>query len=199
MLPPSKKAEYADRVNKILNYMPAQAIRKLMTNTVKINWYATFDLMQKKASETFKMHGKKSSNKVGGWWMGYGGGTGELNIDGDYEDGMDAAGIYAHEFGHAVDWKDGSSDDVDTGTIYSPSMDISDTTEWGKAFMAEISPGDGSNPLSFYAKTSPSEGFAEFARLAWSGRRPREIKEEFPMCWEVFENHGLVRKIVKVQ
>jgi len=68
----------------------------------------------------------------------------------------------------------------------------SDSARWRDAYKAELA----DKQLSDYASTSPSEGFAEFARLCWgTGTRPREIAEDFPKCWAVFEAVGLVEPL----
>jgi hypothetical protein len=81
---------------------------------------------------------------------------------------------YAHEFSHIID-----------GGRFS---DISSTTAWRAAHATEIkAPGA---PLSAYATTSASEGFAEFGRLVMM--QPEVARQQFPQCWSVWRDRKLV-------
>jgi hypothetical protein len=100
---------------------------------------------------------------------------GWLTIDGADEGlaGDTAGQIMAHEIGHVLD---------------GPRSAISGSPEWAEAFRDEID--HDHEPLSKYARTDPSEGFAEFFRLATFSRK--QARREFPKCWAVLESYMLV-------
>lgn len=62
-----------------------------------------------------------------------------------------------------------------------------DAGRWAKAWAAELSDGQ----LTRYAATAPTEGLAEFARLAWT--QPGEAAA-FPACREAFVAAGLLER-----
>jgi hypothetical protein len=82
--------------------------------------------------------------------------------------------VYAHEFTHAVD---------------GPGKEISNSPAWQEAWKAELAQGG----LSKYARTSASEGLAEFGRLLWAagdkGKTAAQL--HFPRCAKVWKEHGL--------
>jgi hypothetical protein len=86
--------------------------------------------------------------------------------------------VYMHEIAHAVDGR--TSDDA-----------ISATFPWMFAWASELSKGQ----LTDYARYSPIEAFAEFARLAWT--RPDIAKKNFPQSYKVFDEHGLIDRFYK--
>jgi hypothetical protein len=63
---------------------------------------------------------------------------------------------------------------------------IDRSPEWSAAWKSEIHSGS----LSKYATTNPTEGFAEFARVAWLS--PQVAKAYYPACWNIWKQHGLV-------
>lgn len=78
--------------------------------------------------------------------------------------------------------------------LHRPGREISRGAKWINAHNAEIDALDAKGaqtfPLSKYATTSASEGFAEFGRLVFTA--PREAKRQYPKCWAVWLEHGLV-------
>lgn len=78
-------------------------------------------------------------------------------------------GVFAHEFAHAVD----------------RNHELSDDPTWGEIWREEVA-----GKVSDYSSTSPSEGFAEFARLLFGGQ-VREARTEYPRAYEFFQARGL--------
>lgn len=78
--------------------------------------------------------------------------------------------------------------------LHRPGREISRSAKWISAHNQEIDALDARGvqtfPLSKYATTSASEGFAEFGRLVFTA--PREAKRQYPKCWAVWLEHGLV-------
>lgn len=80
--------------------------------------------------------------------------------------------------------------------LHRPGREISATAKWIDAHSSEInkhtldSKGEKIFPLSKYATTSASEGFAEFGRLVFTA--PRQAKADYPKCWAIWLQHGLV-------
>lgn len=78
--------------------------------------------------------------------------------------------------------------------LHRPGREISRSAKWISAHNQEIDALDAKGaqtfPLSRYATTSASEGFAEFGRLVFTA--PREAKRQYPKCWAVWLEHGLV-------
>lgn len=99
--------------------------------------------------------------------------TGKLHLDGDSIGGDTAAGVYAHEMAHAIDFGMGG---------------LSKSEEWREAWWDEINLPD--NPLSKYATTDACEGFAEYVRLIVSG--DRRARTDFPRCWRIVQERGLI-------
>lgn len=93
--------------------------------------------------------------------------TGTLYLDGD-----GGAGTYAHELAHVIDH----------------GYRLSGSAEWRDAFTSEVDR-DGA-PLSQYARTSPSEGFAEFARLVYTGD-VNAAEQRFPKSSAFFKRNDL--------
>ena len=177
-LPNSRKKQYMEHIQKVLDYMPVGALKTASLTVRDAQFHnSTIGL-------TKFLKGSSYEGIIGGAWRHVAGQiTGELHLDGGDDIGGNVGGqtareIYSHEFGHAVDG------DPHTGRFRS------DGEDWQQAWQEEVNLKHA--PLSEYAKTSPSEGWAEFARMAWSGMRPRDIREMYPKCYEVFKKHGLV-------
>lgn len=91
-------------------------------------------------------------------------------------------GTAAHELAHTLDYT------AEGGGQHSKSP------EWLAAFQEEITrpdPKTGTYPLSKYATTKPSEGWAEFGRLVYGTKIDREkLKARMPKCAAYWEKHG---------
>jgi hypothetical protein len=95
-------------------------------------------------------------------------------------------GIYAHEFAHALDEDHGSRSINPKTNVLRSAAKLSDSLDWNVIFDNEIDGGK----LNKYADSAPSEGFAEFARLAWED--PQVARDVFPKAFAFFRQHGLV-------
>lgn len=92
-------------------------------------------------------------------------------------DTLAAAHVHAHEIGHAID---------------GPRSTHSSSAAWRRAHEAEIAPGSGDAPLTRYARTAASEGFAEFSRLVYGGGfTAAEIQGRFPQASAYWKEAGL--------
>lgn len=89
------------------------------------------------------------------------------------EEGVHTAGVYAHEWGHALD---------------GPDNELSNSKRWLAAWHDEIE--NSVTPPSDYAKRSPSEGFAEFHRVLVANRTA--ALKLYPKCAAVWEKQGLL-------
>ena len=183
----TKKA-YLTSVQTVLQFMPTKAIKALTENVKHAEFYANLKSLGKAVVDP----GEQINGTVGGAWEGHSSGKGILHLDGDNHT-MQQRGIYAHEFGHACDYTEGTIKETVTegGSTFSGQRAgrISDTGEWRHAYLVELSKGQ----LSRYGATEPCEGFAEFARLCWgTGQRRKDIAEEYPLSYAVFRKHGLI-------
>jgi 8-oxo-dGTP pyrophosphatase MutT (NUDIX family) len=118
-----------------------------------------------------------------------------LHLDGGYgisdrygkstiESDATAKEIYIHELAHVVDY-------VPKGeTAYSGTGRLSDSGIWRKAWESEID--QESSPLSEYARTDHTEGFAEFGRLAFTDSTT--AREAFPKSYEAWQEFGILSK-----
>jgi hypothetical protein len=96
--------------------------------------------------------------------------------NGDYE-GIPAAQVQAHEFGHAID---------------GPKYRFSSTPEWQQAYVAEIR-NKQANHLSDYAADNPRDAFAEFARLVYGqGASLKDLRQKWPEATAFWEKNGLI-------
>lgn len=90
--------------------------------------------------------------------------------------------IYAHEMSHVLD----------SSTLHERH---SDSKEWQAAWKKEMVD---SGHLSEYAKTEPSEGWAEFGRAVLM--KPEShgyLQKRFPGCFSYWQKHGLVKESSK--
>lgn len=135
--------------------------------------------------ELFEQQHKQGPSAIVHWNPKTGYGT--LYLDGDRKNvGFGEFGragtaddVYAHEYAHLVD---GNRDP------------ISSSDEWLAAFSEEIDRNGG--PLTEYARTNSSEGFAEFGRLLLCGRFDHaQVKAAFPKAFAVWVKQGLVEDV----
>ena len=89
------------------------------------------------------------------------------------EDGVHAAGVYAHEIGHVLD---------------GPNEEISSSPAWQAAWQSEIV--QGRTPPSDYAQRTAQEGMAEFHRMLVANRHA--AAQVYPKCAAVWKAHGLI-------
>lgn len=122
---------------------------------------------------TLHLDGLESYEKIAKQWAG----TSELM--GANPTGADVARhTYAHELGHAID---------------GPDSELSNSAEWRSAWRIEVDFSGGKGPnLTNYARSNPSEGFAEFCRLVYSGDADAgEIQSKFPGCTKFLKDRRL--------
>ena len=191
-----KRVAYLANIQRVLNWMETPALLSMQENLRKTLFYAnTRRLTDSVISEHERASVGPGYNIGGAWSHNRDDNRGDLHLDGGSDIGgnsstMTAASIYAHEFGHAVDWIPPKEEVTPNGTYHSRGKHISNTMAWMKAYSEELA----NKQLSDYASTSLAEGFAEFARYCWGeGNRPKEVAAAFPKCYEVFKSHGYVK------
>jgi len=178
-LPQETQEFYLKTSQATLEQMPDKAIDRFNNVLVRVNFHPNAASMTRWRNDHVEQQ-LDDPNAVNGMWDG---GTRNLHLDGQPENARDAQGIYAHEFSHVIDW---------------PNHKISESEEWKTAWQEEIV--DGPNGLSEYAKTKPSEGFAELGRIIWAtgsiaGMDPAELaRTQWPKSFAVWEKEGLVKQ-----
>lgn len=187
-----QRAAYTAAAHAVVAVMPKAAADRAAKAVKKTAAYPSTDHLldgliataQQPATQQFLAQVKAKKQTVGGAMDKYG----TLHIDGGYTSGQKGrhaagagttAGIYAHELTHAIDGGN----------------ELSGTPEWSAAFDAEIKWAKGSEgtpPLTGYAGTKSSEGFAEFGRLLYGSDVPTAaIKKDFPKASAFFAARGL--------
>lgn len=165
-----QKQQYKEAIGQVINHMTAPMMEAVMKTVGGVELYnSTEDL-------TVQLTGKDTvaGGQLGGAFSyQFVDNNGTLHLDGD-GGGTErtAREIYAHELGHALDFKGRHS-----GTL-----------EWDIAFRKEIFKPD--HPLSKYASKSHAEGLAEYFRLM--NTQTRAAKDDFPECWACFKKWGYV-------
>lgn len=164
------KSAYRRSIEAVVRQMPDKALAVLAAKAKKIMFVAS----EKDAtSQWAKMAGVSSQDaeEIGMVKGFYNPRELSLCLDGA-SDLHDSPGVYSHEMAHAIDYTEGGV--------------VSDSDAWRDAYEQEIDT-DGV-PLSQYARTNASEGFAEFVRLAY--QNPKAAREQFPKSWAVLESVG---------
>jgi hypothetical protein len=198
-----KEKTARDGMDAVLSSLPEKAISALARNVKQIEFYHNLQELTGWFKSTHSNLKISKTAVIGGAWQPEQGsdgkptGRGTLHLDGPlpmsipgsekqfdmYGRGSrdkirSAAHVYAHEIGHALDARYSTK-----GEYLS---EISRTSAWIEAWKKEIN--DVDDPLTRYARTSLSEGFAEFARMAMFN--PADAKTDFPACWKVWEHYG---------
>ena len=166
--------------NQVLKRATPRAKELIAANAPKIVHQESLDELTKNFAE---ITGKTIPDgaKVGGYYKP---GAKSVNVDGPVGGGMGGeyayksnqgshAHVMAHELAHAIDFKG----------------QFSNSIGWQKAWMEEIVKND--RPLTGYATTHPSEGFAEFYRAA-SIYGSEDVKDKFPKCYAYMQERGLI-------
>lgn len=192
-LDPGQGDEYKKAFEEAVDAMPVEALKKLKAGLNSVRFVKDLNAMQAE----FKAAGGRTG-RLTRVLAFYSPGLGRTVLDGpgsgpaDFLSGETVKsgrpkivdthirGIYAHELTHAIDRHE----------------KISGTKEWRDAWQAEIvtlGKGGGAR-LSEYARTQSVEGFAEFGRLLYGEKEAskKAIKTNFPGCWKVFKDRGLV-------
>lgn len=185
-----QRAEYGKAAASVLGRMTATAHDRLAKHVTASHFHADNAAVgMAVAAEVEPINAGKAAElrrivdaggMIGGAYVGR---TGSLHADG----GLPAGGqttsanlpensvphIYAHEWAHAVD---------------GPQFEVSNSPAWQAAFEAEF----GGGRLTKYASSSPSEAFAEFARLVWASPvPPAKVEAAFPKAVAVWREAGL--------
>ena len=110
-LPNHKKREYLETVQKVLDRLPTKVHMRMQRNVHGTRWFANKRDLTKVVME-MDPNLQVKSGVIGGCWAGTDGeGGGILFLDGDiHGPDKNGQGIYAHEFGHSVDWIPTESD-----------------------------------------------------------------------------------------
>lgn len=194
-LPPEQKAQYHAAMKRVMSRMTQRSLDRVDKNLSKTTFHPTTKdagiaaveaaakvpgMNEKQLAALAQWKEKLASGKttMGGAYI-QNKEAPEMHVDGDFQtpgakgkragDVQTAAGVYAHELGHAID---------------GPDSVASKSDQWRKAFAAEIDRDD--NPLSKYARTNPAEGFAEFSRLVHT-EDLEGVEREFPLCAAVWK------------
>lgn len=199
---------YGWSMARVLGSMPKAALDRVHANLGSSSFYPRVEdigpavleeLVARSGSperqaDTRQKHAGLATERVGGIYLHGGGPPPRMFVDGD-QDIKHATGrhaprhqqtaerIYAHELGHAID---------------GPAREYSGSDEWNAAWAAEIDHSKADRaagkpaPLTWYAASKPSEGFAEFSALVNSGQVPHaQIAAEFPLCTALWKAKGL--------
>ena len=201
-LAPEQKAKYATAMGRVLGQVPAAVHQQLAAGLPGgAHFYPNSDAIQdgilrtvlsnpalsaediRQATEEVR-ESKAKGEKVAGVFNTA---DGSVHLDGGNPGDLpgrhgEGAGTehetYAHELGHVLD-RDGRH---------------TNTPEWAAAHAAEIATpdADGEHPLTAYAATSLQEGFAEFARLLYSGAWDTDdVAKTFPQASAYMKSQGL--------
>lgn len=183
-----QRIEYRNAASSVLNIMTEGALKRWAANVTKIEFHPHFKGVTEGVKSALRKLGddQKVPDGVVGACVRSPDSPGKppnrtklsVIVDGglpgeEWRGKNGIAGIYAHEFAHAIDGADRS---------------VSSTPEWGRAWESEIRLSK--NPPSDYAVTSEMEGFAEFGRLAFT--HPQAAKTMYPKCAAVWKSHGLL-------
>ncbi len=182
-----KGKRYLQTAEQVLGKMSSSAISRLRANVQEFVWYpGVGELTQAVTGQANELVGGAWERQIGtARSLGVGGDLAEsgprgsrLHLDGGGETGehttSTSAGIYSHEFSHAID-------------VLPDGRLISQTDEWEGSWEDEIL--EGKVHLTEYAMSDPTEGFAEYGRLVYI--KPAEARELFPKCWAIWEKAGL--------
>ena len=172
-----RAAEYRAAAVSVLSAMSPGAVKRLNKHVQTVHFVGTFPEVTKEVRRRLEKLGDtiEVPDGVAGAYIKD---DRTLVADGGVpgtrpEEGVHAAGVYAHEIGHALD---------------GPDDQISSSKSWGLAWNKEIV--NGSAPPSEYAQKTPSEGLAEFHRVLIANRQA--ACQMYPHCAAVFKNFGIL-------
>jgi hypothetical protein len=168
---------YSGSASAVIRNMSPLSAQRLAENTMSVKFFPDNASLSRVLAGRYEFVARllQGGASVGGC---YDGKLGQLLLDGSHVLGgkpLPTPGVYAHEFGHAIDGPKGAR--------------ISDDPDWHSAWSAELKTGI----ISKYAGTSPSEGFAEVARiLHGTNLKVDEIEKHIPKCMAVWRSYGLL-------
>lgn len=198
----AQRAEYTEAVGRVFDALPQAALDLVGKNMQGVKFYGTPQeaaiaqargmlartdispkLRERIANDLNRWLAGGRVDAVGGFdgtTMHIDGSAGKLAMGGRYGEMADLSShqIAAHEMGHAIDGPD-HTHSGSSGWRYA----------WGKDIQGR---GLKEKPLTDYAVSMASEGFAEFARLVYASDVPTErIARDFPEASKYFKKHGL--------
>ncbi len=188
-----QKADYKEAFLQVIGAMPEEAVNRIARNLNKVLWAPDVPSVNR-AFE--KISGEKllPGQITNGF---YATGSGTMCVDGptyvtqqsgaynETEGVPNMRGTYSHELGHAIDGH---------------GEEFSSSKEWKDSYEKEIVGDKSQAPsLSEYARTDPSEGFAEFCRLIYgsgfshgSDKQIHSVMRRMPRCFYFFRSRGLL-------
>ncbi|HVK13351.1 MAG TPA: hypothetical protein VM597_31645, partial [Gemmataceae bacterium] len=194
-LTPEQRVEYGAKMTAVLDTMPEAARREVAWGAEEFVFVEDVDVLASRVRQRVESRGREMTpddqatlrdleekldagmSAAGIVWGGVvvvNGGR-KRPAGGRHGGVYDADAVYAHELGHVLDGVE---------------WNMSSSPEWRAAYRAEIDAA-GEAPLSDYARTSPSEGFAEFSRLLYASKvGTAQIRAEFPMASAFFAERG---------
>ncbi len=201
-----QKYEYKQAMRKAVQRMPEAALKRFAAGLQVVHFASDtkefYDIVASKVIggdparvAAFDKTRGAQEMKAGRYGGGYLPNQRQMLLDGQFTQATDVAGArrdsqheaYAHELTHAID---------------GPKKELSNHDDWKTAFKEELDQesvtgakmiGNKKNGrLSWYARTSPEEGFAEFGRLVYGTNTDRGlIEKHFPRCARFFKERGL--------
>lgn len=177
-VPDAQERAYRHAADQVIGRLSEKAAERLAKNVSSATFYSDTEALTRALAAKNSAVAEQMSRgaRVNG---AYAPQTGALHLDGG---GLQAgerlaeAGVYAHEFGHAIDGRAGAK--------------ISEGEAWRSAWRHEM---EGSALLSKYAAKSPAEGFAELSRALHGGAVPRaDLEKHFPKSLAVWRSEGLI-------
>lgn len=182
----NQKRDYKNALNEIFSKMPPKALERLSENLNRIDWARDTPEVTRKWEAIVGSSSSSSGNVQGFYQHGLGiatldGLTSKTNAPAfgtsrSTRSIRNIVGVYAHELAHSLDdWH-----------IHS------DSIEWKDAYKSEIN--KRSKPLSNYATTNASEGFAEFGRLLYGAPQAdlKAAEKQFPKCFAFWRKRGFL-------
>lgn len=193
-LTPEQREHYGSQAKAVFGNMSDGALRRFAAGASnQTQFHASPQKLRESIAATYRKAGRerdalaieKAGAGTAGMYVGNSKkGKGYLILDGDQEKpgfgefstSGGAADVYAHEFAHAID---------------GPQLSMSTSPAWKKAWAAEVDRAD--SPLTKYARKNAAEGFAEFGRLALSGRfDDAQLEQAFPLCHAFWKSNDLL-------
>ena len=172
-VPREERQKFEKTLHACVDMMTAPMVERIKTTIGGATFYKSLEEMTATLfPDKFSQKTEGGRFLVGGAWATHSDErVGSLHLDGGGSSG-DPRGFYAHELGHAIDFR----------------YVHSNTPEWQDAYREEID--QPHHPLTKYATTSPSEGLAEYFRLL--NMQFKDAKLSFPKCFAAFKKWGYV-------
>lgn len=180
-LSPEQRAHYTESMHAALERVPLGVSRHLLKAASAVRFHADHDGVTADYYRSANLGSDPQVSAGKGRAAGFVNmRTGEIVLDGGGERRQTslngklvntAEQVYLHELSHLLDRSDKASG----------------TAEWQAAWRAEM----GGGQLNRYAASHPAEGFAEFARLAWTDAEAAQ--RHFPKAYAFWQQRGYVQ------